>query len=207
MSRQKLQEYAQSQDNSKPIVTLSDVSDLKGENTGQSKKQNKKKSSDKKSKKTSRPPRPIRYRGQKRHFSDEYGRDIITLYVTCGLGYSPIRMLMGFSTDSKIERVIYQHHIFRTNPDSHADTDLQAPSNTTIPDVYMPIIRAIANKYGTSDHPYVSTMLETQKWYDLPVSKEQDLLYDFQNTCRNCSAKLDPKWDFCPKCGKPKYAK
>ena len=109
---------------------------------------------------------------------------------------------MGLSTDSKIERIIYQHKLFRVDPDNHELTDLQVEGNTKILDIYMPIIRSMVEKYKSGDHPYVEKMLKTQVWYDMDVSKERDFLADHENRCRNCSNKLDPKWDFCPKCGR-----
>ena len=158
----------------------------------------------KKAEKSERKPKPrvVRYRGEKANFTDSLGCDIITLYLTCKLGYAPIRMIMGLSNDSKIERVIYQHKLFRADPDNHDVTDLQAESATKIDDIYMPIIKDRINKYNTADHPYIAKMLKTQTWYDLDPSKERDLIADFEGRCRNCSSKLDPKWDFCPKCGK-----
>ena len=46
-------------------------------------------------------PRVVNYSND--IYKQQYGRDIITLYVACGLGYSPIRHILGLRNDKLIE--------------------------------------------------------------------------------------------------------
>ena len=49
-----------------------------------------------------------------KNMDPEVARDMITLYVTCGLGYSPIRHILGYTSDKPIENVIRQHRLGRS---------------------------------------------------------------------------------------------
>lgn len=136
--------------------------------------------------------RRVIYDGDNKNTDPDLARDIITLYVTCGLGYSPIRHLLGLKNDKKIEDVIRQHMLGRSGVDGSIG-ELNCPSRQ-LDDVNTVIILQIANKYDTKDEEYVYKMLTSGTWKDDPVTSNY-------NKC-DCGTELESDWTFCPVCGK-----
>ena len=136
-------------------------------------------------------PRPVRYAGDKKNCDDFMARDIITLYVYGGLGYSPIRHILGLETDKLIEDVVRQHMLGRSKADGSVG-ELFCPPKKKLDDTTRALINEFCIRYNTYSDKYIITMLDTGVWKDDPV-------YD-QVTCV-CGAKLDPKWRLCPFCG------
>lgn len=136
-------------------------------------------------------PRPVRYDGNKKNCEDYMARDIITLYVYCGLGYSPIRHILGLENDKLIEDVVRQHMLGRTKADGSIG-ELPCPAKKTLSDSTKAIVNEFAARYETFNDRYIIEMVQTGTWKDDPVYKDV--------TC-SCGAKLDPKWRLCPYCG------
>lgn len=140
----------------------------------------------------------IRYRGENKNCDEQFARDVITLYLTCKLGYAPIRRILGQKSEKKINSIIRQHGLCRKDPKKSDSSDAQlfCPSSKTISEIDSKLIRDIAKQYGTLESEYVSNMLRTGVWTD---EKRTDSW-----KCPNCGTKYDEKesWDFCPKCGR-----
>lgn len=141
--------------------------------------------------------RPVPYDGPNPKLSRDTGRDILTLYLVCKLGYSPIRHVIGLKNDKLIEDVIRQHRLGRSiskKEDAWRECRLRCPSSTQLDEISTKIIINIANKYGTIDEDYVHKMLTTGKWEDDPVTSEY-------NNCPKCGLELSPEDYFCRRCG------
>lgn len=137
--------------------------------------------------------RRVVYSGPEKNLEPEVARDIIVLYVGCGLGYSPIRHIIGGHNDKRIEDVIRQHMLGRSGVDGTIG-ELSCPSSSTLNEVSTKIIMSIASKYDTLEEDYVREMLTTGRWKDDPVGADY-------NNC-SCGYELDKGWIFCPNCGK-----
>lgn len=137
--------------------------------------------------------RRVVYSGPNQNMKEEVARDIITMYVYCGLGYSPIRHVVGGKNDKKVEDVIRQHMLGRSGVDGTIG-ELNCPSSTTLNEISTKIIMKMAEKYDTLKDDYVDTMLKTGKWKDDPVGADY-------NKCE-CGWEMDGEWTFCPNCGK-----
>lgn len=135
-------------------------------------------------------PRVVNYSND--IYKQQYGRDIITLYVACGLGYSPIRHILGLRNDKLIEDVVRQHMLGRSNVDSE-NGELYCPQSKKL-DVYTSfIIKYMCERYGTMTDPYIKSMFETGKWKDDPVTLSKKI-------CPYCSKEMEKDWLFCPYC-------
>lgn len=140
--------------------------------------------------------RPVYYEGPKKKLDHDTGVDIITLYVVCGLGYSPIRHVIGAKNDKIIEDVIRQHRLGRSltkQTDGYKECRLRCPGVNTLDEFTTKIVLRIAQKHGTEDEDYVHKMLVTGRWQDDPVGSDY-------NKCKICGTVLDPNWIFCPTC-------
>jgi len=137
--------------------------------------------------------RRVVYAGPNQNSDPEIARDVITLYVYCGLGYSPIRHIVGNKNDKKIEDIIRQHMFGRSGVDGRIG-ELICPSSNTLNEISTKIIVDMATKYGTIDDDYVHTMLTTGRWKDDPVTSNY-------HNC-DCGYTLDADWVFCPNCGR-----
>ena len=137
--------------------------------------------------------RRIVYSGDNKNMDPELARDIITLYVGFGLGYSPIRHIVGYANDKRIEDVIRQHMFGRSGVDGSIG-ELTCPASPTLDEVSTKFIMNLASKYETLNDDYVDTMLKTGRWKDDPVTSTY-------NNCE-CGYEMDKEWTFCPNCGK-----
>lgn len=136
-------------------------------------------------------PRRVYYDGKKKNCDPELARDIIILYTTCKLGYSPIRHLLGLPNDKKIEDVIRQHMLGRNNVDGSIG-ELYCPGSKYIGDIEHQIVKNIASKYRTTDDPYVKDMITHNKWSDDPVV--------YIPKCPKCGKVVEREWIACPFC-------
>lgn len=140
--------------------------------------------------------RPVYYDGPKQKLTHEMGADILTLYITCGLGYSPIRHIMGLKNDKIIEDVVRQHRLGRSltrKEDGYTECRLRCHSSKCLDDVTTRIVGRIADKYNTSDTEYVYNMLTTGTWKDDPVGSDY-------YKCKVCGQDIELEWQFCPNC-------
>ena len=149
--------------------------------------------------KNKRNPKVVRYSGSNKNCDPGMAVDIITLYVTCKLGYSPIRHILGLPSDKSIEHVIRHHKLGRKNTDLD-DSNLKCPGDTSISDTSLSIIRNLIVKYHTESDAYNTFMLSRKQWYDDPVGKKSK---SENRMCIKCQYTLDPEWNICPKCGTP----
>ena len=134
-------------------------------------------------------PRVVNYKDDKT--KQQKARDIIILYVECGLGYSPIRHVIGLPNDKLVEDVIRQHMLGRNNVDE-ANGELFCPQSRYLSDSQVSTIKRISSHYMTENDPYVLDMIDSRKWSDEPAYKP--------NTCKTCGTLLDPEWLYCPFC-------
>lgn len=140
--------------------------------------------------------RPVQYEGPEPKMDPETGVDILTLYITCKLGYSPIRHIVKCKNDKLIEDVIRQHRLGRSltrKEDGYKECRLRCPSSEKLDEISTKIIMQIAEKHGTLNDDYVRKMLETGTWKDDPVGADY-------YKCKKCGYDLQEDWEFCPKC-------
>lgn len=138
-------------------------------------------------------PRRCIYDGEKKNTEPELARDILSLYITCKLGYSAIRHVLGLNSDKKIEDVIRQHMLGRKGVDGTIG-ELSCPGSTEIEECYKSVVADAIRRYKTHEDEYNIKMMSTGKWSDDPVIKKP-------TTCRKCSRELDSEWKLCPFCG------
>jgi len=138
-------------------------------------------------------PRRCIYSGEHKNTDPAVARDILSLYITCQLGYSPIRHVLGLLNDKKIEDVIRQHMLGRKGVDGTIG-ELCCPGCTEISEFCKSVIEDAVTRYNTKSDPYVIKMLTTGKWGDDPVVKKQ-------TTCIKCGKELQDDWTHCPFCG------
>lgn len=138
-------------------------------------------------------PRRVRYDGKRCNLDPETARLIIELYMVHGLGYSPIRHILGLPTEKRIEDVVRQHMLGRNNVDGEAG-ELLCPSVSHLSDDSARRIKEICYIQGTLDDDYIQDMLEYRRWYDDPVYPSKF------NTCK-CGKEKNVEWSFCPYCG------
>lgn len=143
-------------------------------------------------------PRPVYYDGPKKNTDSDLAADIITLYVTCKLGYSPIRHIIGDKNDHKVEDVVRQHMLGRKDVDGEKG-ELRCPGSTEIEEYYISVIKHMIQKYGTSDDEYIVKMMTKGKWYDHPAYEKK------LTACPRCGKEVQGDWVCCPYCGK-RYA-
>ena len=137
--------------------------------------------------------RPVYYSGEQMNFDPDVARDIITLYVTCAIGYSAIRHIIGLKNDKRIEDVICQHNLGRRYEEEHPG-QLLCPGRSAIGDIEQSIIYQMVHKYMTADDPYVVEMLKTRRWSDDPAYASK------VRVCPKCGMELAPEWRGCPVC-------
>lgn len=142
--------------------------------------------------------RPVYYEGEKKNCEPEIARDIIFLYVTCGMGYSAARHVTGGKSDKLIEDVIRQHGFGRKSVDGDKG-ELQCPGSYTLSEKFLPLVRDLIKKYGTGNDSYNIKMLETGECRDDPLCAKKI------KECPKCHADWDESWNFCPQCGWKKY--
>lgn len=157
-------------------------------------------------------PRPVRYvhkgvsaemKKKYRYIEPEEARQIITLYMVCGLGYSPIRQVMGYDDDKKIEDVIRQHMLGRGKVDAE-NGELHCPPINPLTEKTTKMIYEISEYRGTLEDPYVKEMFKIGRWWDEPARAKE-------YKCECGYVITDQSFDFCPRCGKevdkPEYLK
>lgn len=140
--------------------------------------------------------RKVIYSGDNQNLQSEQGRDIITLYVFCGLGYSPIRHILGMRNDKRIEDVVRQHNLGRNNVLGDKG-ELVCPIHKTLTDEEVTVIKTIALKYDTYGDTYVMDMVDKKTWYDDPVSSNIEKCV--------CGEAVSSEWEYCPHCGTKLY--
>lgn len=136
--------------------------------------------------------RPLYYDGPNSNCDPSLARDAITLYLTCGLGYSPIRHILNLPNDKKIEDVVRQHRFGRSKVNGEGG-ELECPIRKTIDDLAYSHIVSIAEKYGTLSDPYVIDMLDKRVWKDDP-------LHPIKTKCSICGKDIESTWICCPFC-------
>ena len=134
-------------------------------------------------------PRVVNYKDDPE--KQQKARDIIVLYVDCGLGYSPIRHIVGCKNDKLVEDVIRQHMLGRNNVDD-ANGELVCPSSRYLSEYQKSIITAKAQRYMTIDDPYIVDMLANGTWSDDPAYGPR--------ICNVCGNKVEDGWAYCPFC-------
>lgn len=140
-------------------------------------------------------PRPINYRA----FPEiqEMARDIITMYVTIGLGESAIRHVIGLDDDKPIEDVVRQHNFGRNNLDKGkyvCTTKLYCPNKKELDSLDVRMIQRLCDKYGTLSDPYNVKLIEEKTWNNDPA-------YIKDKNCPKCNHVVPFEDNFCPKCG------
>lgn len=144
------------------------------------------------------PFRPVRYEGPNKKLDPSIAVDILTLYITCGLGYSPIRHIIGMRNDKIIEDVIRQHRLGRSMTKQEGYEDecrLRCPKSTVLNSVSIELIKLLSHKYDTYEDDYVYKLLTTATWKDDPITADY-------YKCE-CGAEITSLTDtFCPKCGR-----
>lgn len=148
-------------------------------------------------------PRPVHYSSSQqltfesskklRYVDPEDGRYIILLYVTCGLGYSAIREVMGYKNDKIIEDVVRQHMLGRGKVDC-MNGELECPPINPLNEFTAYIIKTVAKYRGTLNSEYVSKMLATGRWWDQPVKPKV-------HKCKCGYTITDSSFKHCPMCG------
>lgn len=141
--------------------------------------------------------RPVMYEGPDKKIDSDVGVDILTLYITCGLGYSPIRHILRLKNDKLIEDVIRQHRLGRSitsKPGYERECRLRCPRASKLDEVSTQIIKRLVEKYNSISDDYVYLMLTTGSWKDDPVTSDY-------YKCE-CGFELEKEFEFCPKCGK-----
>lgn len=141
--------------------------------------------------------RPVYYEGPNKKLDHEVGLDILTLYIVCGLGYSPIRHIIGVKNDKIIEDVIRQHRLGRSltrKEDGYKECRLRCPKASTLDEFTTQVVLRVAKKYGTENDEYVYKMLTTGTWKDDPVGADY-------YKCKKCGNECMLTWDVCPNCG------
>ena len=118
-------------------------------------------------------------------------RDIIVLYVECGLGYSPIRHIIGCKNDKLVEDVIRQHMLGRNNVDEK-NGELFCPQCRYLSEFQKSIIIQKASRYLTQDDSYIIDMLANGTWSDDPAYGPK--------ICKVCGNKVEDSWTYCPNC-------
>lgn len=141
-------------------------------------------------------PRRCIYSGPHKNTDSDVAKDILSLYVTCKLGYSPICHILGLKKHKKIEDVIRQHMLGRKGVDGSIG-ELYCPSSKELEEQYIPIIKNLISQYNTQNDPYIVEMLNTGKWYD----------DSYPAKCSSCGSELKGDWVACPFCGKSKTGK
>lgn len=136
-------------------------------------------------------PGKCRYAGEDKNVEPEVARWIITLYLTCRLGYTPIKHILGLANDKVIENVVRQHGLGRSQV-RHDIGELKCKGDKHIQDWYMPVIIEAMTEFGTRNNAYNEKMITTRTWND--ESRGQDKF------CRNCGKELKPEWIRCPYC-------
>lgn len=134
-------------------------------------------------------PRVVNYKDNLE--KQQKARDIIVLYVECGLGYSPIRHIIGCKNDKLVEDVIRQHMLGRNNVDEE-NGELMCPQSRYLSEYQKSIITAKAQRYLTTDDPYIVDMLANGKWTDDPAYGPR--------ICNVCGNKVEDEWAYCPFC-------
>lgn len=134
-------------------------------------------------------PRVVNYKDNLE--KQQKARDIIVLYVDCGLGYSPIRHIIGCKNDKLVEDVIRQHMLGRNNVDD-ANGELVCPSSKYLSEYQKSIITAKAQRYLTIDDPYIVDMLANGTWSDDPAYGPC--------ICNVCGNQVEDRWAYCPFC-------
>ena len=134
-------------------------------------------------------PRVVNYKDDLE--KQQKARDIIVLYVDCGLGYSPIRHVVGCRNDKLVEDVIRQHMLGRNNVDDE-NGELMCPQSRYLSEYQKSIITEKAMRYLTIDDPYVVDMLANGKWSDDPVCGPM--------ICKICGNMIESNWKYCPNC-------
>lgn len=138
--------------------------------------------------------RPVYYEGEKKNCNPETARDIIFMYVTCGMGYSAARHVTGARSDRLIEDVIRQHGFGRQNVDGD-EGELRCPGSYILAEKFVPLIKELIKKYGTENDPYNIRMMETGECRDDPVYAKK------LKECPRCHTAWDDTWKFCSQCG------
>lgn len=153
-----------------------------------------------------RRPRKVSYykECEVNYIDPEIARDIISLYVTCQLGYSAIRHVIGLESDKQVEDVIRQHLLGRNSKpivikykgEKHSFYgELPCPASKEISETSARIIRdLVESKYHTENDPYVRQMINTNRWWDDPVKKGGC-------RCPECGQKVRASAKFCNHCG------
>lgn len=154
-------------------------------------------------------PRKVSYnpehRDKRKNYVDpEMARYIIVLYI-CGLGYSPIRHIVGLDNDKKVEDVVRQHMLGRNNVNSPIEyegkmyefnSELICPGRKSLDELTTRIVKKAVNRYGTIKDDYVYKMLHEGRWHDDPVTSDY-------NKCKKCGKEIDASEGkgYCPYCG------
>lgn len=147
------------------------------------------------SQKAVKKPRPVFYDGPKKNADPGVACDILTLYVGCKLGYSPIRHIIGWRNDKIIEDLV-RHHMLGRKDVKGEKGELYCPGSTTMEEHCKPIVEFLAKKYHSTEDPYVAKLLATGKWSDDPAYKPK------VRACPNCGCEFADDWQYCPKCGR-----
>ena len=134
-------------------------------------------------------PRVVNYKDDLE--KQQRARDAIVLYVECGLGYSPIRHVLGCGNDRLVEDVIRQHMLGRNNVDDE-NGELFCPQSRYLSDYQKTIVSMKAKRYLTDVDPYVIDMLDSGKWSNDPVCGPK--------ICKICGNKVKDSWMYCPNC-------
>lgn len=141
--------------------------------------------------------RPVFYDGPNKNADPDTARDIITMYVTFGMGYSAIRHVIGAKSDRLIEDIIRQHMFGRKSVD--IEGELYCPGSSTLDGRFKSLVQELVKKYGTGTDPYIVEMLTTGRCGDDPAYGKK------LKSCPKCEKVWEtgwnPDWVCCPFCG------
>lgn len=130
-------------------------------------------------------PRIVNYKDDHKKQSD--ARDIIMLYVGCGLGYTPIRLILNLPNDKLIEDVVRQHMIGRNDTDDEIG-ELYCPPSKHLSPLMRQLVKEISIRHDTLKMTKVAHLVETGNWPK-------------KVTCVGCGREMNSDFSYCPYCG------
>lgn len=106
-------------------------------------------------------------------------KNILLLYL-CGLGYSPIRHILGMRySETSIARIVTNHKLGRREV-AGDEGYLCCKAQNPYSDFTAMVVNTISNYYGTVNDEYITNMVATRLWHD----ESKGVSNDAKNACR-----------------------